>query len=200
MIWRGLREDDLAACLSVAPAHIGAELVGYNRALEIWKVMMRCRSFQAAVIEADPPIAGHRIVSFGAAVSVSRAFVEEELANPRPGLNARVIASIDSGQTVVLNDSQLRSANTEGGLDLVILYGTWRGDILDDDLASEAQMLLTSSFQHLYQGYRLNRLITESTNEVEIKYVESIRLWRTVATLANTTLSTRTHIGTGTIP
>jgi DNA-binding CsgD family transcriptional regulator len=187
MIWRGVREDDLTACLGVAPARIGTELVGYDRAVEAWKIMMRSRSFQSAVIEADSPIAGHRIVAFGAAVFVSRAFADEELSNPRPGLNARIIASIDSGQssidsgqTVVLNHTQLRSANTEGGLDLVVLYGTWRKNILGVGQISEAQTLLALAFQHLYQGFRFNRLITESTDEVETKYAEQPG-WRMVS-------------------
>ena len=181
MIWRALRDDDLTACLGVAPAHIGAELIGYNRAIEVWRKLMRSRSFQAAVIEANPPIAGHRIVAFGAAAFVSRAFAEEELSNPRPGLNARIIASIASGQPVVLNDHQLRFANTEGGLDLVILYGTWRKDVLSVEHVSEAQMLLTLSFQLLYQGFRFHRLTSECTDEVETKYLESNPGWRTVS-------------------
>ena len=98
------------------PARLGLETVGYGRAVDAWRTLMRSCSFNAAAIEADPPIAGHRIVAFGASVFVSRAFTEQEISNPRRGLNARIIDSIDVGQPVVLSEDELRSANTEGGL------------------------------------------------------------------------------------
>jgi hypothetical protein len=145
MIWRGLRDEDLTACLSVDPARIGTELVGYGRAIDAWKELMGSCSFQSAVIEADPPIAGHRIVAFGASAFVSRAFAGEEISNPRPGLNARIIASVAGHKSVVLNQAQLRSANTEEGLDLVVLCPKWRKGILTTGQIAEAQMQLAAS-------------------------------------------------------
>jgi hypothetical protein len=130
MIRRAIGDGDLAACLSVDPARTGEELVGHDRAIDVWSNLMQSCSFNAAVIEADPPIAGHRIVAFGASVFVSRAFAEQEISNPRPGLNARIIASVDSSQPAVLNKAQFRSANTKDGLDVVILYPTWRKGLL----------------------------------------------------------------------
>ena len=72
MVSRRLREQDLMACLDVKPSHIGSELLGFAQAVSVWKWLIHSRSFSAAVIEADPPIAGHRIVGFGAKVFVSR--------------------------------------------------------------------------------------------------------------------------------
>lgn len=181
-MWRALREEDLTACLSVDPARIGAESVGYNRAIEVWRDLMRSRSFHSAVIETDPPIAGYRIVSFGASVFVSRAFADDELSNPRPGLNARIIASVASGQPVVLSEAQLRAANTEGGLDLVILCPQWRRGILSAEEISEVQMLLASAFLQDHRGYRFNRLMAEAMDEIERKtYVEATGVWRIVS-------------------
>lgn len=182
MIWRGLREEDLAACLNVDPRRIGAESIGHSRAQHAWTELARSCSFNAAVIEADPPIASHRIVAFGASVFVSRAFAEEEISNPRPGLNARIIASVDSGQPVVLNEAQLRSANTEGRLDLVVLCPQWRKDALNADQIAEAQMLLASSFLQDHLGFRLNRCITEMLDEEEREsYAEASGVWRTIS-------------------
>lgn len=181
MLWRAICDHDLVTCLDIDRAHIGAELVGEIGAIAAWKILIRSCSFQSAVIETDPPIAGHRTVSFGASVFVSRAFADEEVANPRPGLNARIIASIDCGQSVVLNQSQLRSANTKGGLDLVVLYGNWRRDILSANLVSEAQTLLALSFLHLHQGFRLNRILVESKDQQEINYTAAAGLWHIVS-------------------
>jgi hypothetical protein len=182
MIWRGLREEDLAACLSVDPARIGAETVGYNRAIDAWRDLIRSPSFHSAVIEADPPIAGHSIVAFGASVFVSRAFADEEISNPTPGLNARIITSIASVRPAVLNKAELRSANTEGGLDLVVLCPKWRKGILSAKQVSEVQMLLASSFLQHHLGFRLNRLITEIMDEEErVSYAEASGAWRTIS-------------------
>lgn len=189
MFWRGLREEDLTACLSVDPARIGEELVGYGRAVDAWRCLTRSCSFHSAQVETGPPMAGHRIAGFGASVFVSRDFADEEISNPRPGLNARIIASldsrrasVDSGQPAVLNKTQLRSANAEGGLDLVVLCGSWRKNILSAAQISEVQMLLTSSFLQEHRGFRLNRLIFETMDEAETEfYVEATGVWQIVS-------------------
>lgn len=182
MIWRGLREEDLAECLSLDVARIGVETVGHDRAIGVWRNLMRSRSFNAAVIEADPPIGCHRIVGFGASVFVSRTFAEAEISNPRPGLNARIIDSIDAGQPVVLSEAQLRSANAAGGLDLVILYPKWREGVLSVEQTAEAQMQLAVSFLHLHQGFRFHRLFTEALNQSEREsYSEAAGSWQTVS-------------------
>ena len=57
------------------------------------------------------------MVAFGATAFVRHAFVDREIENPEPGLNSRIIGSIDAGNPVVLDDEELRAQNTKGGLD-----------------------------------------------------------------------------------
>jgi hypothetical protein len=175
MIWRRIDARDLMECLSVGPACIGEELVGHTRAIEAWKKLIQSRSFQSAVIETSPPIAGHRIVGFGASVFVSRDFVDQEISNPRPGLNARIIASVDCGAPVVLGDAALRCANTRDGLDLVVLYARWRNEVLSVEGISEVQWLLASSFLDLHYGYRMNRWV------IEVEREPWTRAWRIIS-------------------
>ena len=177
---RDLREQDLLDCLSIHPARMGEELVGRTRAIDAWKQLIPSRSFSAAVIEAPSTAAGPRILGFGADVFVSRAFAEEEVSNPRPGLNARIIASIDSGRSVILSDVQLRSANRKTGLDLVILYGSWRRDVLGGDAVSEVCTALASRFVELHHGYRLNQMITEVVGPEEKSQYEATHAWRII--------------------
>jgi len=167
MFWRALREEDLTACLDIDARHGGYELVGNDRAIEGWRTMMRSCAFQSAVIESDLAIGGHRIVGFGAAAFVSRAFADRELSNPRPGLNARVIASVASGESVVLDETQLRQANTQGDLDLVVLYGQWRNDVLNAEQVLEAQTVLIAAFLEKHRGFRLHRILMEVVSEAE---------------------------------
>jgi hypothetical protein len=182
MIWRALHDCDLTECLSVDPARVGEEIVGHDRAMVAWRNLVRSCSFNSALIEADPPIAGYRIVAFGAAVFVSRAFAEEEISNPRPGLNARIIASVDSGCPVVLNETELRSANTNGGLELVVLCGNWRRDTLSAEQSSEVQMLMSTAFVLQHRGFRFHRFIFETVDEAEREsYLEAAGVWRIVS-------------------
>jgi hypothetical protein len=181
MFWHRLRDEDLIACLNIDPARMGAELIGHERAVRVWRELIPSRSLTSAVIECDPPNAGHRIVGFGAAVFVARTFAEAEIANPRPGLNARIIASVASGESVVLNEAQLRAANTEGGLDVVVLYPQWRMELNAEQML-QAQMLLISAFLEEHRGYRLHRLLGEILRETERQYyIEPAGVWRVIS-------------------
>jgi hypothetical protein len=180
VIARDLHGEDLIECLSVNPAHIGAESVAHARAIQIWESLIRSRSFTAAVIESDSPIGGHRIVGFGASVFVQPSLAEEELAHPRPGLNSRFIASVDSGQRVVLSEPELRSGNTRGGLDSLLLYGCWRKNVLTPDGMSHVCSALAARYLENHRGYRLNRLIVESVGDEESRLFEATHGWRPV--------------------
>jgi hypothetical protein len=180
MIWRRLGEHDLPECLEVSPAHLGANIVGRERAIAAWNRLACSASFNAA-FEATPAMAGHQIVGFGASAFVTPAFAAEELSHPRPGLNDRLIASLDSERPVVLTKAELRAANTRGGLDLVILYGALRSGILTADEASEAHMLLSSSFIHAHTGYRINRLMVEAVDDPERSALLATHLWQIVS-------------------
>ena len=190
--WRDLRDEDLIECLELNQAHIGEELVGRTRAFEIWKRLIRARAFNSAVIEAARPPQGHRIVGFGSAVFVSRAFADTELSDPRPGITSRIIASIDSGQSVVLTEAELRSGNTREGLDMVVLYGAWRRDELDSNGVSEVATALAVRFLEQHTGYRFSRLILESAGPEEAAMIGAMPVWRRVRKFDEPDLPTRT--------
>jgi hypothetical protein len=181
MFWRALRSDDLISCLEVDPQRMGAELIGKERAVEAWRALMRCCSFQAAVIETERPIEGRSTVGFGANVFVTRTFVENEISNPRPGLNARIIESLTCGEPVVLNKAQLRSANTENGLDLVVLYPQWRKGVLTAGQVRQVQSALAAAFLEGHRGFRLNRILCEVVNgAARVFYLEPAGVWRVI--------------------
>jgi hypothetical protein len=177
---RDVCAEDLLECLSINPGRIGDDLVGRARAIEIWKSLINSRSFTSAVIQADSSIASRRIVGFGASAFVQQGFVDEELSRPRPGLNARVFASIDSGKSVVLSERELRAANTTGGLDSLILYGSWRHDVLSFEGVHEVCSCLGFSYVENHRGYRLNRLFGETVGNEERIALDASRVWRAV--------------------
>ena len=181
MYWRPIREDDLPPCLEMQPACIGDQLVGRGTALRIWRDLLASPAFHANVFESEKPIAGHRIVGCGMGVFVDRACVDRELQNPRPGLNARIIAGIASGDPVVLDRDGIASGNAGGGLDFVNMYGTWRDGILDADELAEVHALLGTSFVEAFAGYRFNRVLKEAIGRSRIELARATGTYRLIA-------------------
>ena len=179
MFTRDPLERDFVECLSVNPHRFGSEILGQARTFELWKMLSRSAGWSAAAVETATPVGGHRIVAFGADVFVSNAFVDAELANPRPFLNSRVLESVAQGRSVALSREQIREANSTGGLDAVILYGSWRRDLLAPEEVSEVCTLLATRYLQVRVGYRLNRLLMEVVNE-ELSVCLAMRTWREV--------------------
>jgi DNA-binding NarL/FixJ family response regulator len=159
---------------------IGQEIIGYERALSAWKALVTTTAFRSLVIETPKPIAGHHIVGFGASAFVSQEFAREETSNPRPGLNQRIIAGIDSHCSVVLTDAQLRKQNTYGGLCLVVLFTDWRRDILTAEQITEVKLALAQNGVERLAGYRLEHMLLEAIDAVDLEYIESTGVYRLI--------------------
>src|SRR5437879_7584507 len=117
MYWRLIREADLVRCLEIQPACIGDQLVDRATALTVWKALFNDPSFNAVVIESETPIAGHRIVGCGMGVFVSSKFADREIADPRAGLNSRIIAGVASGERIMLSHAEIGMGNAGKGVD-----------------------------------------------------------------------------------
>jgi hypothetical protein len=163
------------------PACLGDQIVGGNAALRVWKSLRKEASFHATVIESEAAIAGRRIVGCGMGVFVKRAFADQELAEPRPGLNARIIASVNDGTSVALSRTEIAAGNAGKGVDFVTMYGTWREGVLSLDQLSEVQALLGSSFVEHYAGYRFHRVLKEAIGPSAIRLARATGTYRVVA-------------------
>jgi len=181
MFCRKVHSCDLHECLTVDTSHLGSELVGTTRAVSIWNEFFRSDAFNCTAVEACTPIGKARIIGFSSSIFVQPSFVDLELAKPRPGLNARIVESVVSGRSVVLNERELRLGNTKMGLDAAVLSSAWRRDSLNHEQVSEVQTLLAFSFMQALVGYRLNRLLLETIGEAEKQFVEASRTWRHIA-------------------
>jgi len=142
--------------------------------------LVRDPFFIAVAFESDPPIRGHRIIGFGASAFVSAAFMDAELADPHPDINSRIIASVHSGQSVLLTRDEIARANAGDGVDSVILYGSWREEILSASESAKVQMLLPSSYTKLHAGYRIRRIAWETACEHEERFARSSGVYRAI--------------------
>ena len=181
MTWREVCEADLIECLNIEPRHLGDEIIGRERAIAIWKKLIRSRSFHSSVIEHITPLGEKKIVDFGTSVFVRADFVDRELENPQPHLNSRFLASITNGDSVVIPETSLCDPDVSKPLDVLILGGNspTRKQGLTADQAAQAAILLPFSFEELHVGYRLNRILTETVSEPQRNLYESSVVWRT---------------------
>jgi hypothetical protein len=180
MSWRPIREADLLACLAIQPSNQGDKLVGLEAALEVWRGLLRDPFFIAVAFESDPPIGGHSLIGFGASAFVSTEFMGAEIANPRPDINSRIIATVRSGKSVLLTRDELASANAGEGVDSVILYGSWREEILSASESVKVQMLLPSCYTELHAGYRIRRILWETACAHEERFARSSGVYRAI--------------------
>src|ERR1700687_1500762 len=99
--WRKTQATDLAKCLQLHPAKNGSEIVGHARAVRAWKQLFEMsHASRRALVEMHEKNRVE-IVGFGFASFVKKSFAEDEVRNPRPGLNSRIIQSIVSGNSVI---------------------------------------------------------------------------------------------------
>jgi hypothetical protein len=159
---------------------MGAGLVGPDAALVVWAHLQRDPYFVSAVFEADPPIRGHRLVGFGASVFVSAAFMDAEIATPVADINSRVIASIHTGRSVVLNRAQIGRANAGEGLDVVIPFGIWRHEVMTPDENVEVRTALPMAFTELNAGYQLRRILWETACEPQEQFARLSGVYRAI--------------------
>jgi hypothetical protein len=186
MYWRPISEADLSRCLDIQPECLGDQLVGRTAALRVWKTLIENPAFLANVIESEKAIAGNTIVACGMGVFVTKAFADREIRNPRPGLNARIIASLASGESIVLSRSQIGSGNASEGLDFVNLYGAWREGVLKPAELAEAQALLGTSFVEHFAGFRFNRVLKEAIGDSQIALAQATGTYRVIAKFRET--------------
>ncbi|WP_419805038.1 hypothetical protein [Terriglobus sp.] len=186
MIWREVTAEDLSECLQIASRHVGDELVGRSAALQIWRTLAQSPMFRSAVLECTGPGKVPRICGFGSSVFVSSRFADRELADPKPFLNSRVIASIAENTSVVLSQKGLSTCNEGAGLDVIIFGGVWLSEGLTSEQVRQAQMLLPAGFAETHVGYKLNRIFSEAIGQVQRNYLTSSGVWRVVKDLAGT--------------
>ena len=124
--WRKTRASDLAECLQLHPAKSGAETVGHARAARAWQQLLEMsHATRSAVVEMHDKNR-FEIVGFGFGSFVKKSFAEDEIRNPRPGLNSRIIQSIVNGNSVIATYAEVRDANTRGELQQAVLENSWK--------------------------------------------------------------------------
>jgi hypothetical protein len=173
--WRKTVAKDLPECLGLNPTKNGHELVGRARAIEGWKKLLGLGDATRSAVVERQSTSGREIVGFGLAAFVKERFADAEVLEPRPGLNARVIESVVTDNSVVATLKEVRDANTRGTLQQVILDTSWKRTGLNRSHVNEVRVLLGQAYHDLFAGYRFSRIITELVDELDFWHLSGTR-------------------------
>lgn len=184
MLLRRARVTELLQYLAAEFGRSGSELIGGDRAREVWKALFHDPAFSCSLVQAEVPSRHREIIGLRASVFVYPSVIDGELANPQPSLNARVFRGIDSGDPVVLKECDIRNYNTRDGLDIVSLC-CWRKETCSAVQGPEVLALLASSLLRDFAGYRIKRLLCESAGLEEAKFLGDSQSWRAVASFGD---------------
>jgi hypothetical protein len=178
--WRKTRPSDLPQCLELHRAKNGAEIVGRARAFKGWRQLLEmAHATRSAVVEMQAK-GRAEIVGFGLASFVKKDFLENEVRDPKPGLNARIIESVVSGSPVVAAHAEVRDANTRGDLHQVILDTSWKNGCLNVAQVDEVRVVLGRAYQELFAGYHFSRILVELVDELDLWHVRGLNAFRVI--------------------
>src|ERR1700722_8613253 len=181
---RAIGKADLRECLLLQPARLGAERIGMKRALRAWTTILSDGdACIASLVETLTP-GSSEIVGFGLAVFVSSQFADAMLANPQPGLNTRIIESIDAGKSVIPTYRYLQTANASATLDHVVMYSTEKLTSLNSNELGQVRNYLARAYFDSFVGYRLRRMLFEIVEEFEFEKLRGYRGLRIVKRLS----------------
>jgi hypothetical protein len=181
---RPLGEADLRECLLIEPARVGDERIGPKRALRAWETIFKNGDSRVAYLVEKMAPGSREVVGFGMAVFVTSVFADAMLADPQPGLNARIIESIDAGHSVIPSYRYLEAANASATLDHVIMYSCEKQDRLDSNELSLVRNHLARAYMESFVGYRLRRMLYEIVREDEFEKIKGYRGIRIVKRLS----------------
>ena len=169
--WRKPRPNDLPECLKLHPAKNGAEIVGQPRALKAWLQLLKmAHATRSAVVEMRAN-GRTEIVGFGFGAFVKKSFAEAEIHDPRPGLNARIIESVATGNSAIATYAEVRDANTRGDLQQAVLETSWKASLPPTQVL-EVRAVLGLACLELFAGYRFSRIFMEFVDELDISQRE----------------------------
>ena len=182
MFGRPAQVGDLETALSIDPFSFGGEIVGRSKALAAYAQLVRTGRMFSTVVEMPLADGGRQMIGFGGALFVSDAFFQEEIGDPKPGLNSRIIASIVRKKPVVLTHDEVGRDNTNSGLTVVITHALWVPNALNAEQTSAFESVMAYAFFQLMRGYRLRRVFREAGSAEAIAHVKSQRVFAQMVT------------------
>jgi len=164
IICRPMRPRDVAACAEIVARHplIRLRYAGILPELRpVWLSLLGREAFRAYVYE-DLQDSPARLVGVGCSAIVSDEFLRDAKTPPFFWIGAELTRRVSRNRSPLLTDKQVREANSNGGVNVVV----WEGAMSPQDMhrgdLSDAYM---STFIELHRGFQLKELLSQGNTE-----------------------------------
>jgi len=152
LLRRGLSTAALAGCDPVAAC----------------RSLLDAGSMMGALIDRIGAEGASDTIAIGAGTFVSNRVAAALRQAPQPGLSERVIRSQLTSEPLVLTRREIEHANATEGVSLVVVLHHW-ADALPETVEFEVRRHLMTGFLRDVKGYRLQEVLTETT-ESELQW------------------------------
>lgn len=160
-----MRPRDVRECVEIVATH-PIQAPRYGPAIRnlrvFWQGLLGREAFRAIVFEEMQTDSRLRSVGLGVSVFISDGFLQHIKTPPYLWVYPELMTWEASGKSPILSDKQTRECNAKGGLNLLVLEGTFRGD---HELPPEAQTTIFTVFIEQHRGFLLKELISHSMSE-----------------------------------
>ena len=163
--WRPMRPRDVVECVQIVATH-SIQAPRYGRAIHnlrtFWEGLLGREAFRAIVFERMQNESRVRIIGVGVSVFISDAFLNFIKTPPYFWVYPELMKWEATGKSPIVSDKQTREFNAKGGLNLLVLEGTFR---IDDEIGPETQTATFTAFVEQHRGFLLKELISHAMSE-----------------------------------
>ena len=131
----------------------------------VWLQVLGSEAIRAVVIE-DSTEGNVEIVGVGISVFVSDGFLHEVKTPPFFWAGPEITKRVMRGTSPLLTDKQVRRANSNGGLNVMVWEGVVQGG---NQCRPEAHHCMLSSFVEQHRGFLLKKLLGHGTSMVGLE-------------------------------
>ena len=161
---------DFEACRGLLQERSAYRPEVFARLPDVWGEMLAAGSLNSAVMEDWDRPTGRRIVQFGMTVFVTDAYVERARSGTALHVGADIVEHVLDGRSPVLSLPEIARANSEGGLNLVVLHcgfptRSWTAEQLPLVTAR-----LPRCFFSLHAGYQIKEILLEYYEEAFVTF------------------------------
>jgi len=158
---RPMLSRDVGECAAIIAGHPVNGLRYADGASELelaWGSLLGCEAFRAVVFE-DRDGPGTRLAGAGVSVFVRDEFLVEMKSPPLRWVGPELARRVTRGQSPLLSDREVRAANADAGLNLLV----WDAALRDEYRNLEApHKAVFTAFAEEHRGFRLKELLAQA--------------------------------------